>query len=165
MKKLLVLLFIIVASYSLTLPKNYEANFTQTITDKNKKLKYTGEIFYKNGKILWKYNYPVQKFIWITDKVYVYEPDLLQVTISPKPKFTLPNIVKNAKKIKEDIYEAKIDNKNVVFKFDKTLQFLKYKNQMGNLVTIKFTNQKVKDINDSLFIPKYPKDVDIIYQR
>ena len=36
---------------------------------------------------------------------------------------------------------------------------------MDNLVTIKFYNQKQKELNSSIFIPKYPKDVDIVYQR
>ena len=165
MKKLFVLLFFLIALNALELPKNFSADFTQTITDQNKKITYKGKIYYKNGKILWKYSYPAEKYIWIRDRVYVYEPDLFQVTISPKPKFTLQNIVKNAKKIKDDIYEAKIDKKRVFFKYDKSLKYLKYKDQMDNNIEINFSNQSTKELNESTFIPTYPKDVDIIYQR
>ena len=165
MKKLFLILFLLITSNALNLPKNFEANFTQSIINENKKIIYKGEIFYKNGKILWEYFYPVKKYIWIKDKVYVYEPDLLQVTISKQPKFTLTNIIKNAKKIQKNKYIATINNKKIVFTYNKTLKELHYKNEMDNLVTIKFYNQKEKEINDSLFIPKYPKDVDIIYQR
>ncbi len=165
MKKLLLLLFFLMSLYAIKLPNNFEANFTQTIVDNNKKLVYKGKIFYKNSKILWKYTYPAQKYIWITNKVYIYEPDLLQVTISKKPKFTLENIIKNAKKIDKNTYKALIDKKEVIFNYDKTLKFLRYKDQMDNLVTIKFYNQKQKELNSSIFIPKYPKDVDIVYQR
>ena len=165
MKKLLVLLFFLITLNALNLPSNFEANFTQTITSQDKKITYKGKIFYKNGKILWKYSYPVEKYIWINNKVYVYEPDLYQVTISPKPKFTLQNIIHNAKHLKNNLYEAKINDKKIYFLYDKTLKYLKYKDKMDNLVEINFSNQSTKELNSTLFIPNYPKDVDIIYQR
>ena len=165
MKKLLMLLFFLITLNALSLPSNFEANFTQTITNQNKKIIYKGKIFYKNGKILWKYFYPIKKYIWINNKVYVYEPDLYQVTISPKPKFTLQNIINNAKHLKNDLYKAIVNNKKIYFLYDKTIKYLKYKNKMDNLVEINFSNQSTKKLNPNLFIPNYPKDVDIIYQR
>ena len=165
MKKLLALLFFLITLNALNFPSNFEANFTQTITSQDKKIIYKGKIFYKNGKILWKYSYPVEKYIWINNKVYVYESDLYQVTISPKPKFTLQNIINNAKYLKNNLYEAKINDKKIYFLYDKTLKYLKYKDKMDNLVEINFSNQSTKELNSTLFIPNYPKDVDIIYQR
>ena len=165
--KLTAFIIVLLFSYlnALSLTNNFEANFTQTINSNGKKLFYKGQIFYKNGKILWKYSYPVKKYIWINKKVYIYEPDLMQVTISKKPKFNLENILKNAKKEKE-FYMTKIDNKKVYFIYDKTLKSLHYKDDAGNLVTIDFSNTSTKSIEDSLFIPTYPKkDVDFIYQR
>ncbi len=165
MKKIFVLLFFLITLNALELPKNFSANFTQTITTQNKNLIYKGKIFYKKGKILWKYTYPVTKYIWINNKVYIYEPNLYQVTISPKPKFTLENIIKHAKKLKDHLYLAIINNTKIYFKYNKTIKFLKYKNKMGDLVEIKFFNQKFTPINSKMFITSYPKDVDIIYQR
>ena len=149
---------------ALILPNNFEANFTQTINSNGKKLFYKGQIFYKNGKILWKYSYPVKKYIWINKRVYVYEPNLIQVTVSKKPKFTLQNILKNAKK-ENNFYVAKINNKKVYFTYKKTITSLHYKDDTGSLVTIDFSNISTKALKTSIFIPTYPKDVDIIYQR
>ena len=162
MKKLLILV-LFVFSFSLTLPKSFKANFIQTIKSNNQTITYKGKIFYKDGKIFWKYTYPVEKYIWINKKVYIYEPNLYQVTITKKPKINLNSIVKNAKKIKDNLYEAKINNKKVKFIYDKFLKELSYIDDVGNRVKIVFSNYS-KDVNIS-FTPKYPLDVDIIYQR
>ena len=156
MKKLLGLLFFFISLHALILPKHFEANFTQIIFNQNTKLTYKGKFFYQNGKILWKYTYPVTKYIWITNQVYIYEPNLYQVTISPKPKLTIQNIINHAKKLKNDLYFTKID---------KTKIYFKYKNHLGNTIEIKFFNQKTIPLNKKLFIIKFPKDVDIVYER
>jgi len=151
--------------FAISIPNNFSANFVQTITSDGKKLTYKGEIFFKKPNILWKYTYPNEKYIWVKNKVYIYEPDLYQVTIAKKPDFILTKILKKAKKFKKNIYKTKLKDKTVFFIYNKTLQKLWYKDNLGNLVTIKFLNQKEKKISPKLFIPKYPKDVDIIYQR
>jgi len=165
--KSIIFLLLIVAEYilALKLPSNFSADFIQTIDSNGKKLIYKGKIFFKNPKILWQYTYPNEKYIWISDKIYIYEPDLYQVTIAKKPDFTLTNILKNAKKINNNTYETKLKDKEVYFIYDKTLKKLWYKDEIGNLVTIKFKNQKDEKLNNKLFIPYYPNDVDIIYQR
>ena len=165
MKRIIFILFLLFSYINaLTFPNNFEANFTQTINNNGKKIYYKGKLFYKKGQILWKYFYPVKKYIWINKKVYVYEPNLMQVTISKRPKFTLQNILKNAKKEK-NFYIAKINNKKVYFIYDKTIKSLHYKDDAGNLVTITFSKPSVKPLKDSIFIPTYPNDVDFIYQR
>ncbi len=163
--KIILIFFLAGFLNALNLPSNFQADFIQTINSNGKKLIYKGKIYYQKNKIFWHYNYPVEKYIWINDKVYVYEPDLIQVTISKKPKFNLQNIVKNAKRIKPHEFETVIDKKKVYFIFDKIIKKLWYKDEMGNLVSIVFNKTSLKKINPSLFIPKYPKDVDIIYQR
>ena len=164
MKKIIFLL-VFNFLFALAIAESFSTNFIQTINSNGKKLTYKGKIYFKNPKILWKYTYPNEKYIWIIDKVYIYEPDLYQVTIAKKPEFTLTDILKNAKKIKNNTYKTKLKNKTVYFIYDKTLQKLWYKDNLGNLVTIKFSNQKAKNLNPEIFIPNYPKDVDIIYQK
>ena len=106
--KILILLFI-TNLFALNLPEYFSADFTQKIYSDNSILTYKGKIFTDSKKVFWKYTYPNEKEIWITDKVYVYEPDLMQVTISKKPKLNIFNAIKNAKKKKGlKMLEAKI---------------------------------------------------------
>ena len=155
---------LIINIFALNLPKFFSASFTQTITSKEKKITYKGNIYTNSKNVYWKYIYPNAKEIWITNEVTVYEPDLLQVTISKKPKFNIFSLIKKAKKIGKNTYEAKIDGKKVTFIFDKTLKKAWYKDDVGNRVEIDFYNQSDKKIDPSIFKPKYPKDVDVIYQ-
>ncbi len=151
--------------FALNLPHNFSAAFIQTINNNGQKIIYKGKIFYKDSNIFWKYIYPVEKNIWINDKIYIYEPDLQQITISKRPKFTLQNIIKNAKKLKKNEYETEINRKKVYFIYEKSLKKLWYKDDVGNLITVRFFNQSNKQTDNLLFIPKYPKNIDIIYQR
>jgi len=151
--------------FALTLPKYFSADFTQKIYSDSKVLTYKGKIYTDSKNVFWKYTYPNEKEIWINDKVYVYEPDLLQVTVSKKPEFSLFNAVKNAKKIKDGEYEATVDNKKVYFKFSKTLQKAWYTDDVGNKVVIIFENQSDKKIKKELFTPRFPKEIDVIYQN
>jgi len=157
------LLFIFL--YALNLPEYFSADFTQKIYSENKVLTYKGEIYTNSKNVYWKYTYPDTKQIWINQKVYIYEPDLLQVTISKKPKFNLFNAIKKAKKTKNNTYTALIDNKKIHFKFDKTLKKAWYVDDVGNKVEIVFTNQSKEKINPSLFKPNFPENIDIIYQN
>ncbi|MEO1923990.1 MAG: LolA-like outer membrane lipoprotein chaperone, partial [Nautiliaceae bacterium] len=142
----------------------FKSDFNQTIISDNQKLIYKGKVFYKNKQILWKYIYPEKKYIWVKDKVYIYEPDLMQVTITKKQNLNLQNILKHAKKIKNNLYETNLDNKKIYFIYDKTLKKLYYTDEMGNKVKINFYNQS-NEVNDSIFKPKIPDDTDVIYQN
>jgi len=154
-----------VTLFALELPKYFSADFIQNIYSDRKVLTYKGKIYTDSKNVFWKYIYPNEKEIWINDKVYVYEPDLLQVTISKKPHFSLFEAVKNAKKIKNGEYIAKVDSKTVHFIYDKTLKKAWYTDDVGNRVEITFQNPSVEKTDASVFIPKYPKNVDIIYQN
>jgi len=161
----IIILFFFTNLFALNLPEFFSADFTQKIYSQGKTLTYQGKIYTDSKNVFWKYTYPNEKYIWVKDKVYVYEPDLEQVTISKKTKFNLFDTVKRAKKIKNNVYVAQIDNKKVNFIYDKFLQKAWYIDDVGNKVVIKFKNQSVKKINSSLFNPKYPQDADIIYQN
>ena len=158
-------LILIMSLLALNLPEYFSADFIQKIYSEGKILTYKGKIYTDSKNVFWKYIYPNEKYIWVKNKVYVYEPDLEQVTISKKPKFNLFDAVKNAKKIKNSEYAAKIDNKEVNFIYDKTLQKAWYTDDVGNKVVIEFKNQSTKKIKDKLFAPMYPKDADVIYQN
>ena len=162
--KIFLIILIISFVNALTLPKNFSADFTQTITSSNKTLKYKGKVYLKNNYVFWHYIKPIEKKVWITSKVYMYEPDLYQVTISKRPEISLIKIVKNAKKIKNNEYLAKMDKKEIYFIYNKTLKKLWYKDEVGNLVKINFYNQSTKELNSSIFKPTFPNDVDFIYQ-
>jgi outer membrane lipoprotein carrier protein len=161
--RFIILAFISILAYALSLPKEFSANFTQHIFSNDKNLTYKGKIFYKNKELVWKYTYPTEKIIWIKDKVYIYEPDLYQVTITKRKKLTLDKIVKNSKKIGKNLYLSKINNKKIYFLYDKTLQKLYYTDELGNKVEIKFYNQK-NYAPKKVFEINFPNDVDYIYQ-
>jgi len=160
-KKLAILLIFISFLYSLELPQEFSAKFTEYIYQKNKKLTYKGLIIFKNQNIYWKYTYPNTKEIWIKDKVYVYEPDLMQVTVSKKPKLNLIKILKNAKKVDKNLYLAKMDKKDIYFIYNKTLKKLWYKDEIGSKIEMYFT----KENNYSIPPLNFPEDVDYIYQN
>ncbi len=161
--KIIILFFITILSFGIELPKEFSADFNQTIISNNKKLIYKGKIFYNKGNIVWKYTYPTEKIIWILDKIYIYEPDLYQVTITKRDKTTLNEIIKNAKKIKNNLYESTIKDKKIYFIYDRTLKKLYYTDDVGNKVKINFYNQK-KSVNKKAFDLKLPEDVDFIYR-
>jgi len=150
--------------WALSLPKYFSSDFIEKIYSDKSTITYKGKIYTDSNSVFWKYTYPNEKLIWINDKVYVYEPDLIQVTISKKPKFNLFSAIKNAKKT-ENGYIAEVDGKKVHFIYDNTLKKAWYTDDVGNKVVITFSNQSEKKIDPSVFIPKYPKDVDVIYQN
>ena len=157
------ILFISVFLFAIDMPKAFKSEFNQTIISDNKKLIYKGRVFYKKKQIFWKYTYPEEKYIWVKEKVYIYEPDLMQVTITKKQNLNLQNILRDAKKIKNNLYETDLDNKKIYFIYDKTLKKLYYTDEMGNKVEINFYNQS-NEVNDSIFKPNIPDDTDVIYQ-
>ncbi len=162
--KFIILILVSILSYAITLPKQFSADFIQTITSDKKTLTYKGKVFYNQGNIVWKYTYPYKKIIWIEDKVYIYEPDIMQLTITKRKKNTLSDILKNSKKIKNNLYKAEIEDKKIYFIYDKTLKKIFYTDEIGNKVEVNFFNQK-NSTPLKIFEVHYPKDVDIIYQK
>lgn len=73
---------------------SFESSFIQTITnDSNKKIEYFGKLYFKKPiKILWRYEKPIKKDIFITEnRVTIIEPELEQITISEN--FEVKNII------------------------------------------------------------------------
>ncbi len=144
----------------------FSTDFNQTIKSNNKTISYKGKLYIKNDLILWKYLYPTSKTIWITNnKIYIYEPDLYQVTIyNNQKKDSLFELIKSANKIKPNLYVKKYNDKTIYFQTKNGLiDKIYYKDKIGNLVTLNFYNTKKENISKLFFIPKYPKDVDFIY--
>jgi len=167
--KHLIVIFMIIFSYGFDIKyKSFESDFNQTVKSENKVILYTGKVYVNNNLVYWHYLKPIEKKIWaINNKIYVYEPDLEQVTIyktSKKDNFF--DLIKTAKKEKNNLYLKKYDNKNIYFEVNnKLVKKIYYKDKIDNLVTLNFYNIKPKEFNISFFKPKYPEYVDIIYAK
>lgn len=170
-KALLILLFLsdlfaeIVLDFS-----SFQADFIQQIDDESKKIvKYYGKIYAKKPKTaLWKYTKPIQKDVYIKGRsVVIVEPELEQVIMRRiKDDFDIFSLLKEAKKVGKNRYEAIYKNTHFTLFFDgKNIQKLIYKDSFDNLVTISFSNQKYDiKFDPKIFDPKYPKDYDLIIE-
>jgi len=168
MKHLILLVFIIFG-YSFEIKyKTLTTDFNQTIKSDNKTIIYKGKLFIKDNLIFWHYKKPIEKKIWVLqNKIYVYEPDLYQVTIYSKNKDDdFFNLLKTAKKIDNNLYVKKYNDKTIYFSIKNGLvKKIYYKDKIDNLVTLNFYNTNKGDINKSLFKPSFESDVDIIYSK
>ncbi len=151
--------------FALNLPKYFSADFVQKIYSDKSTLIYKGKVYTDSKSVFWKYTYPNEKDIWINDKIYVYEPDLLQVTITKKTETNLFDAIKKAKNIHKNTFIATLNNKKIYFEYNKTLKKAYYTDDVGNKVEILFSNQSTKKIAPSIFKPIFPDDIDVIYQN
>jgi len=167
--KQIILIFMIIFSYGFELKyKNFESDFNQSVKSENKTINYNGKVYVKDSLVYWHYTKPIEKKIWATlNKIYVYEPDLEQTTIyDTTKKDNFFELIKTAKKIKNNLYLKKYNNKDIYFQVkDNIITKIYYKDKVDNLVTINFYNTKPKEFNLSFFMPKYPDYVDIIYSK
>lgn len=148
--------------------KTLQSKFIQTITSSsNTKIDYKGELFIKNsGKILWSYQEPVRKDVFVNgSEVIINEPDLEQAIITKLDKeIDMLKMLNEAKKIDENIYSSKIDNTEykIVLKNGKIDKIL-YKDEIENSVEIKFIDTILDvEISDSKFIFNIPLGYDLI---
>jgi outer membrane lipoprotein carrier protein len=97
--------------------KPFEANFTQTVTNINKKsISYKGNIYFNNDKnVLWKYLTPTIKNIYITkNKLIIEEPDLEQAIYTTiDDKLNLTKLLNNVTKISNNIYQTTVNDINI----------------------------------------------------
>ncbi|MCH3718102.1 LolA-like outer membrane lipoprotein chaperone [Campylobacter lari] len=147
--------------------KNFSSDFEQKVQSNNSSLNYKGNFMITQNKAFWNYTKPNKKQIYINNKeVVIIEPELEQAIYTQLQN--LPNlqvIFKNAKLISHESYEAKYENiiYNIKLK-NGSLNSISYKDELGNLVSIYFYNQKFdQNINDNIFIPKIPSHFDIIH--
>jgi outer membrane lipoprotein carrier protein len=151
--------------YNLT---SFEADFTQSVTDdKNVSINYSGHLIAsKPQNALWNYTKPIKKDIYINNfEVTVVEPEIEQVIIRKiESDFNFFNMLKNAKKISKNMYEANYKDSNFIIKTkNKTIESISYLDEFDNVVKITFKNQKQNiKVDAEIFFPKYPLDFDIV---
>ncbi|EQB34446.1 hypothetical protein M947_10590 [Sulfurimonas hongkongensis] len=166
-------LYILLLSFSLSFASfdkidSFDASFTQSVTDdKGKTLTYKGHISAsKPQNALWSYKEPIQKDVFINShQVIIVEPEIEQVIIrSIGSSLDFFNMIKNAKEIKKGTYEANFENKIfTITTSEEIIESISYIDEFENRVKIVFESQvQNKDINQEIFIPKYPLDFDII---
>jgi outer membrane lipoprotein carrier protein len=147
---------------------SFEADFKQTVTDdKNKSLSYIGHVSAtKPQTALWKYDKPVNKSVYINRfEVTIVEPEIEQVIIKKlETNFNFFNMIKNAKKIDKNIYEAFYKNSKFTIKQENNLiKSISYIDEFENNIVITFTNQqKNHKIDAKVFVPKFSLDFDVI---
>ncbi|MCZ6116377.1 LolA-like outer membrane lipoprotein chaperone [Campylobacter ureolyticus] len=146
--------------------KTLQSNFTQTVKNNENKIKYSGNFIATLNSALWSYKTPNLKDIYFNyEKVIIVEPDLEQAIITNLSDVpNLMDILKDAKKIDKNNYEAKFDGINYNLKFkDEILDEISYIDKLDNEILIKFTNLKKDEfIDKSLLTPKIPSNFDLI---
>ncbi|MBK1992239.1 outer membrane lipoprotein chaperone LolA [Campylobacter sp. 2018MI35] len=167
MKIVFILLSMMIKIFALDLSfENFSSDFIQSIDNKKTKINYTGHFTITHNKALWNYQNPLHKDIFIdNNKITIIEYDLEQVIISKLENIpNLNEIFKNAKMIDQNTYEAKYENTTYVLKLkENQVENISYKDEFDNNVNIKLFNQKRNiRINENLFIPKIPKNFDIV---
>jgi len=148
--------------------QSFEADFVQTITDEEKKtLTYKGKMHSKRPDlVLWHYTEPINKKIYITKiKAIIVEPELEQAIIKRlQGEIDFFGILASAKAVDDTHYQATYKEIEFTLKEDHgVIESLSYTDQLENKVLITFTAQKQnRPLDESLFVPKIPKDFDII---
>jgi len=167
--KYILILFLVVFSFGFDLKyKSFQSDFNQSVQSDNKTIYYSGKVYIQNSLVFWNYQKPIIKKIWATyNKIYVYEPDLEQVTIYNTSKNdNFFELIKTATKIKKNLYLKEYNNKKIYFVLeDGMIKKIYYKDKIDNLVTLNFYNIKPKKFDLTTFNPKYPQWVDIIYSK
>jgi len=155
---------------SMVLPKNFTANFTQIVTNPQKKvIKYDGKIqFLAPSRLKWIYKNPTQKEVCIDHhQMVLVDHDLEQVSYLVIDKeFNFIQILKDAKLHHEKVYVSKYKEQSYTIKVDskKQIESIAYFDNLDNKVQIVF--KQVKYDKSSLRIQsmqcKIPKEFDIL---
>lgn len=148
--------------------KSFEAEFIQSVTDdKNKVLTYTGHVIATNEQnAIWKYIKPIRKDIYVNAfNVTIVEPEIEQVIIR-KLEFSIDffNIIKNAKKIKKDLFEAVYkESKFTITTQNELINSISYVDDFENNVKVVFDKQiQNEEVDLEVFTPNIPLEFDII---
>jgi len=154
---------------SLILPDNFQADFTQKITNPKKKvLDYRGNVRYSHDMLRWEYVKPTKKEVCTTPKkMTIVDHDLEQVSMYRiKKGFNFTKIIKNAKLHSKNIYVAQYENKNYTIKVNEKqrLESIAFFDNLDNKVQIVFMNVKYAKghLSDKEMMCVIPKDYDII---
>jgi len=146
----------------------YQSKFKQTVTNNSQQeILYKGELFLKsNGNVLWKYQEPFIKNVYISNaRVVIDEPELEQAIISDiNNDLNLLTILKESIKIDDNTYENTINEIKYTIKIHSNdLKAIFYTDEIGNNIKIVF-NQAIidKKIPDEKFMFTTPLHYDVI---
>ena len=146
--------------------KTFESKFEQIISSSKKDLKYSGTVFLKsptNG--LWIYDKPKKKIFLSKNNIIIEESALEQVIITKTQNdINLIDIIKNAKKISSNEYNAQIGSKVfLVTTSENEIKSISYKDEFENNVRINFKNQKINNaLPSKVFDYDIPDGFDVI---
>jgi len=167
---LILILTVFVSAESIAIPENFQANFTQIITNPKKKvIHYSGKVYFSEGsKLKWEYTKPTKKEVCTNGlELIVVDHDLEQVSEYKINKgFNLSIILKKAKHHSQNLYLADYNGKKYTLQVDKKnrLQALAYFDDLDNKVQIVF--RKIKYGKGKLparkLTCKTPKNYDLI---
>jgi len=152
------------------LPENFQADFTQKITNTKKKtINYSGKVRFSNKTLLkWEYLKPTQKEVCTNGfELLVVDHDLEQVSNYFINKgFDLAKILEKAKEYSRNIYVAKYENKDYTIQVDakQHLHSIAYFDDLDNKVQIVFIKMKYGKGNlpPQSMKCNYPKNYDMI---
>ncbi len=167
--------FFFLLSFTITYAKlqitTFHSDFIQTVTnDQNKTLHYKGELFFQApGLAKWSYTSPLPKEIYIKEyQVTIIDKPLEQVLIKRvDPNFDFQTILKKAKKISQNHYQAKYNGKLFdIFLKNGMLWRILYLDDLGNRVEIKFLHpQQNVPIDKKVFDFRLDPSWDVIYDQ
>jgi len=170
----LLLLIVSVGIYAtaapIILPENFQADFTQKITNtKKKSINYSGKVRFSNKVLLkWEYLEPTKKEVCTNGlELLVVDHDLEQVSNYLITKgFDFAKILKKAKEHSKNIYVAKHENKNYTIQVDakQQLHSIAYFDDLDNKVQILFKKMKYGKgkLSPESMKCNYPENYDMI---
>lgn len=166
----LLLLAVSALSANIELPENFQADFTQKITNtKEKVITYRGKVRFSNETLFkWSYKEPTLKEVCTNGlELLVVDHDLEQVSAYRiADGIDISKILEKAKPHSENIYVAAYENKQYTIQVDnkQKLHSIAYYDDLDNKVQIVFKHMKYGKGNLSSQSMKcnYPKNYDMI---
>jgi outer membrane lipoprotein carrier protein len=166
----LLLLACSVLSANIELPENFQADFTQKITNtKEKVITYSGKVRFSNETLFkWSYKEPTEKEVCTNGlELIVVDHDLEQVSAYRISNgIDIAKILKQAKPHSENIYVAAYENKQYTIQVDnkQKLHSIAYFDDLDNKVQIVFKHMKYGKGNlpSKSMKCNYPKNYDMI---
>ena len=171
----------------------FSADFQQTLVSSQGNImqRVSGHLKAKRPGLFYWYTAPPleQKLISDGDQVWLYDPDLEQVTIqtlsaqfSQTPALLLSGEVKDIER-QYDVAEVTSENQNRLFKLrpkspdslfdslylsfnrEQQLRLMQLKDSLGQQTTLEFSNQQINQpVKDEIFVFDIPEGIDVIRQ-
>ncbi len=166
----LLLLAFSALSANIELPENFQADFTQKITNtKGKMINYSGKVRFSNEYLFkWSYTEPTKKEVCTNGlELLVVDHDLEQVSAYLIAKgIDIAKVLNKAKVYSKNIYVADYENKKYTIQVDnkQKLHSIAYFDDLDNKVQIVFKHMKYGKGNLPTQSMKcnYPKNYDMI---